>query len=380
MINSLRFHTNSPWLTMLITAVAYLMFIVVRLGMHSGDASVFVVAGDRFVDAGQAPAGLAIRPDSDGYDGQFYYRLALDPFTTRAVDFGISLSIPVWRQQRIVYPLLARMLALGQVGAIPAALIGVNFLALCGIGWLGGAFAQALNRHALWGLVLPMYPGFLFALARDTAEILEVSLTLVGMLCVMRQRAWWAALFFTLAVLTKETALLVVVGVFAAYALGQRKTIALQTFMIPAIVLAVWHRYLFSQWGQWPVANGTGNLGWPLAGFVALAGRVFGTDAASQRMLIEVIFIVMFAAAPLIMLRASRTDMSIKMSWLLYGLLALTFSLPLWIENTAYFRALTDLYAWGMLIVLGATSPWRWPVLMASLPMWIYSLSWTLNL
>jgi len=380
MINSLRVRTNSPWLTMWITAAAYLTFIVVRLGMHNGDASVFVAAGDRFVDARQSPAGLAIRSDSDGYDGQFYYRLALDPFTTRVVDFGISLSVPVWRQQRIVYPLLARMLALEQAGAIPAALIAVNLLALCGIGWLGGAFAQALNCHALLGLVLPLYPGFLFALARDTAEILEVSLALAGMWCVMQQRAWWAALFFTLAVLTKETALLAVVGVFAAYVLSQRKTIAPQAFVIPAIVLAVWHRYLFNQWGQWPVASGIGNLGWPLAEFVALAGRTLGASAANQRTLIEAIFIVMFAAAPLIMLRASRTGLPIKMAWLLYGLLTLTFSAPLWIENMAYFRAVTDFYAWGMLIVLGATSRWRWPVLMASLPMWIYSFSWTLNL
>jgi hypothetical protein len=106
MINSLRDRTNSPWLTMLITAIVYLAFIVVRLEMHNGDASVFVVAGDRFVDAGQTPPDLMVRPTSDGYDGQFYYRLALDPFTKRVVDFGISLSNPVWRQQRIAYPLL----------------------------------------------------------------------------------------------------------------------------------------------------------------------------------------------------------------------------------------------------------------------------------
>lgn len=365
---------------MWITAAAYLTFIVVRLGMHTGDASVFVVAGDRFVDARQSPAGLAIRSDSDGYDGEFYYRLALDPFTTRATNFGITLDNAPWRQQRIIYPLLARMLALGQAGGISAALIAVNLLALCGIGWLGGAFAQALNCHALSGLVLPLYPGFLFALARDTAEILEVSLALAGMWCVMRQRAWRAALFFTLAVLTKETALLAVVGVFAAYVLRQRKTIAPQAFMIPAIVLAVWHRYLFNQWGQWPVASGIGNLGWPLMGLLAFISRTMGAATPSQRTLIEAIFIALFAIAPLIMLRASRTDVPIKLTWLLYGFMALMYSTPLWIENMAYFRALTNLYVWGMVIVLGATSRWRWPVLIACLPIWIYSFSWTLNL
>ncbi|MBP7688235.1 MAG: hypothetical protein KA765_10015, partial [Thermoflexales bacterium] len=263
MINSLRVRANSPWLTLAITAAAYLAFIIVRLNLHNGDASVFVAAGDRYVDALQSPSGLAVRPDSDGYDGQFYYRLALEPFPERRTDFGITLDSPAWRQQRIVYPLLARGLALGQSGALPAALVVVNFLALCGIGWLGGAFAQRLNRHALWGLGLSFYPGFLFTLARDTTEIVEVAWVLAGMGCVLRQRAWWAALFFTLAVLTKETSVLAVAGVGAAYVLGQRKVIAPQTFVIPGLVLVGWQVYLFQHWGQWPVTGSGADLGWP---------------------------------------------------------------------------------------------------------------------
>ncbi len=376
-----RTRLDSPWLALAITAVAYASFILTRLSLYHGDASVFIAAGDRLADARAVPPGLSIRPESDGYDGQFFYRLALDPFTTRATDFGITMGHPAWRQQRIVYPLLVCGLALGQAGAIPAALIAINYLAVCGIAWLGGTLAQALNRHALWGSVLALYPGFLFTLARDTAEIVEIGWVLAGMWCVLRQRNWWAALCLSLAVLTKETALLAVLGIGAAYVWGARKTIRPQAFLVPLAVVAIWHTYLFLQWQRWPVTGGTGDLNWPLAEFIALVTRAVGVGAASsKRTLLEVIFIGVVAVAPLLAWRRSHTARPIKIAWALYGALALFFSRALWIENTAYFRALVDFYIWGMLIVLGAASRWRWPVLIAALAMWVYSVSWTLHL
>ena len=39
------------------------------------------------------------------------------------------------------------------------------------LGLLGGLAAQEAGRHALWGLIVPGFPGFVMTLARDLSEI-----------------------------------------------------------------------------------------------------------------------------------------------------------------------------------------------------------------
>jgi hypothetical protein len=133
------------WVVMLITLVFALAFCVVRLqGLGGGPAS-FVVAGDRFVRIPAAPAGLPVI-HGPGYDGQFFYRLSLRPWTQERTEFGITLDEPAYRQQRIVYPLVSFVVARGG----PAA---------TALGWLGAALARRRGRHALWGLAVAAYPG-----------------------------------------------------------------------------------------------------------------------------------------------------------------------------------------------------------------------------
>ena len=96
-------------------------------------------------------------------------------------------------------------------------MIAVNLGALCLIGWFGGVYAQAMKRHALWGLVFSLYPGFILSLARDLTEILEIAMLMGGLLLIRKGRQVFAIIFLTLAVFAKETALLVPVVLFLSY-------------------------------------------------------------------------------------------------------------------------------------------------------------------
>jgi hypothetical protein len=79
---------------LLILAVA---FVLVRLGIAAhGDISVFVQAGTQFVNPSRAPHGLAIRSGA-GYDGQFYYRLALEPWNLARSAHGITFDYALRR-------------------------------------------------------------------------------------------------------------------------------------------------------------------------------------------------------------------------------------------------------------------------------------------
>jgi hypothetical protein len=377
---------NAPRWTAAIAAAVYLAFILLRLAAAANDPSIFVLAGDRFVDAEQAPANLKVLVNWDGYDGQFFYRLALDPLTTKVTDFGITLDLPSWRQQRIVYPTLVWLLSLGQADLVPWLLIAVNYGMLCVIGWMGGAMAQSLGRHVLWGLVFPLYPGFLFSLACDTAEILQIGLVLTSLWLLIRQRPRLATCMLTLAVLTKDPALLVAIGAMLTYLTAWWKRsgesrIKWYYFVVPGSVFALWQVFLFLRWQQFPTLAGGFDLGPPLVDFISFVVRSFNlSDPFRTQAIVEVIFIVMMFIVPLLLIRSSLAPLQFKVTWVLYGLLASAYTAMIWITDTGFFRALSDFYLFGMLIVIGAASSIKWPVAIYSVGMWAYAFVFAVRL
>ena len=102
----------------MITAIAYGTFALLRLHHFDYDPTAFIVVGDQMVDEQDLSSELRVLEDSGGYDGQFFYRLALDPFTNERTDFGIRLDAPAYRQQRILYPLVVWVVAGGGTAAL----------------------------------------------------------------------------------------------------------------------------------------------------------------------------------------------------------------------------------------------------------------------
>ena len=66
-------------------------------------------------------------PDGTGYDGQFAYYMAVDFRRAR-----FYMDDPAYRYSRVLYPVVARTVALGEVDAVPATMILVNWLAIGG--------------------------------------------------------------------------------------------------------------------------------------------------------------------------------------------------------------------------------------------------------
>ena len=99
--------TPSPASSIRLTAfaaVAVAAFVGVRSIITHG-LSGFPVAAPPATASGTR----GLRGYSDGYDGQFVYRLALDPFTHAVTAHGITLDNPAYRQQRIATALLAHV-------------------------------------------------------------------------------------------------------------------------------------------------------------------------------------------------------------------------------------------------------------------------------
>src|SRR5581483_3116679 len=104
-----------------------------------GHLTLFIMAGHTYTHRSQLPHGV-LRVPSAGYDGQFYYRLALDPVNWSRTAFGITMD-QSYRYTRIGYPVLAWLASLGQHQLVPMALVAINLLGVAAMAVLGGMFA-----------------------------------------------------------------------------------------------------------------------------------------------------------------------------------------------------------------------------------------------
>jgi len=184
-----------PALIVGLVLAVYLGVILVRAG---GDPLTLARVGDGFRN-GQPLSR------NEGYDGQFSYFIALDP---RPSVVREHLDVPAYRYQRILYPLLARLLALGQPKFIPWTLIAVNFVA-----HIVGTYLveQWLTLHSVsrwYALTYGLWAGLLMAARLDFNEPVCYALVAGALLSHQRSRYWLSALCLALALFAKETALL----------------------------------------------------------------------------------------------------------------------------------------------------------------------------
>jgi hypothetical protein len=183
-------------------------------------------------------------PPNVGYDGAFYYLIALDP-----AHAACYMDKAAYRYTRILYPITAKILALNQTDWIPPTLILTNLLAIA-----GGTLALALwlrrkNLSPWFALIYGFYPGLFVSLWRDLTEPLSYALVALAVYLFDsggKRRVWWAGLCFALAILARETALVFAVVYGLALVLRNRRegvrllAIALLPFLVYKLVLLAW--------------------------------------------------------------------------------------------------------------------------------------------
>jgi hypothetical protein len=370
---------DTPGWSTVMTALVVLVFVTVRLASHGGDLSAFVVAGDQFVDPRTAPSELAVHRASSGYDGQFVYRLALDPFTDRPSAHGITLDNPPYRQQRLVLPLVAWLVDHATPLPLPLILILLNASALVGAGWIGARFARAYGRHAAYGVLLATSPGLLIALARDLTEPLAWFGLLVGLWWWQEGRHPLAVAAFAVSALTRETTLVVVAGLGAwqllATLMGGREELRRRLplalwLLVPPLGVLAWQAWLYSVWGRLPIMSGAGNIGVPPIRVAAtlLDDRSNWLDTSKDAMLAHIwlaerLWLALFLAYVAWSLAQTRLPRGMRLGWVLALLLALA---PGWQRDVQFFRAATEAIGVGLLVLLARPDSRTWPTVVAT--------------
>jgi hypothetical protein len=368
---------SSPLVPAIIIAICYTIFFVRLLETRHGDVSLFVIAGGENVDASKVPGGLTVIPNIGGYDGLTFYRLALDPFTRVRTAYGIRLDNPPYRQQRIGYPLIVWMLSLGHAAWVPALLIFVNIIAAALMAAFAGAFAKKFGLHAMWGVIVPLYPGFVLTFSRDLAEIVAAAFAMGAIWALASRRNTTAALLLTCAVLTRETTLLLALALAAAWLIEQllhrERRIGVIAFTLPIAVYAVWQIVLALVWGTTPLRSGAPAMAMPFVEFAHFLAAASARRDHQQRLyFLESLFLAAVVITIVLVWRRSRAPLEWRLAWL--GYLAIFAILPhtIWLEDFGFLRIFADLFLVSAALIIPSSSPARWFMLLTAANLWYY--------
>ena len=212
---------------------------------------------------------LSVVPASNGYDGQFYAQIALDP-TLRDVELAHVVDAPAYRARRILSPALAALLGLGNPWWTIQAYSVLNVLAWLLFAWLlqrqiGGSDWMAYARW--FGCMFSM--GALESVRQSLADLPALLLLLLAVEAHSRARfnqsSWWLAM----GNLAKETSVLSAVALLGDFSPGRlpwrRFLLSLAACVMP---VAAWLIYVGLRFPAPDGGNGFGNLTWPLLGLL----------------------------------------------------------------------------------------------------------------
>lgn len=358
-----------PGRVAILTSAIYLATLGLCLTRSSLSFGALIHVGRNFVSADCTLYGVPVFPGG-GYDGQFFYRLALEP---RYRDDRICprLDAPAYRQQRILYPFMVWALSFGEKHVVPFLLVAVNFVFVTVLGWVGAKSATQAGRPAYWGLLLACYPGFLFSILHDTPEPIGATL-LVGSLFALRiGKPILACVALVFGVLVRESlvpAAIVIAGVWAwgvrekggvSNKSGLKDMLRWWVGILPVVAFLTWQTALAMKWRQLAFIQGRRNVAIPVLGTVGAlweSMHPFG-KASSTFDLALLAGLIMSAIIGVSVLKGGISPVHEKVAFAVYGIAALSLGTPVWEYRGGFLRALSEFYALSFLLI--TSSRWR---------------------
>ena len=227
---NVRRRLSKPLIVTLVVAFVWSIWAVGAVRREPIGARIFV--GGVFLAQGAGSSEVIDRshvtPAGEvGYDGQFFYYMALDPGGAPAY-----LDKPAsYRYARVLYPFAARAAALGRPSLVPWTLLLINLAAL-----VGGTLALALllqrrGASPFFAFLFGFAPGLYEAVSRDLSEPLAYSLVLAALTVWWwdnKPRPWAAGIVFGLAGITRETTLIFPLALAVAALVGLHDGIELR--------------------------------------------------------------------------------------------------------------------------------------------------------
>jgi hypothetical protein len=212
----------------------------------SMDPSVFLALGraspHQTAYATRLLGQVTVRPGL-GHDGRFFFVQANDPWYLRPVETGMLLDRPLYRGQRMLYPMISGGFGFFPPRVIMWSMLATNVLAMTIGAIIATKLALSWGLPAWLGLLVPLNIGLLFEMEVGGAGVLAFVLCLAALLALQRDRTLSAFAFFAGAALTREVMILFAFGVFVVMWLSQRRQLW-PIVVAPVVALGLWLAYL----------------------------------------------------------------------------------------------------------------------------------------
>ncbi len=297
----------------------------------------FAVIGSRWAARELFPPDYLVAPGSRGYDGQFFLYIARDPLLLR--ESWRQIDIPAYRYGRILYPLLAGMLALGTLTLLPYTLVLVNLLAVL----LGTHFAirllRAVGLSPWYAAGYGLLSGFFLCILRDLAGPVAMAGLIGGGYYYFRGRYLPAAVYFAAGILAREVVLagpvILVLGDLLFRKAGKSSTVVLAA----PLPYLVWSVYLAARLGSFPWQGGRGNFGIPLEALFDYGGRLLSLEGRWSGKLFFLLFLLLAVWSLFLAFREMiRRPGGLSGLFLFYSLLPFLATGSIWSEPWSYGR------------------------------------------
>lgn len=263
-----------------------------------------------------------------GYDGQFYYQMARDPLHA----YQYMDNAP-FREQHVLYPLLAGILSLGQTALIPYMLLFINVLSIVLSVELLARLLKKYGFSAWFSLAFGLYFGQAAATLFDTAEPLTYFLVLLGIWLVLeKSRLSLAALMLGLATLAREIAVLFPLAYAGVYFVRKEWGACVRFIVLGILPLFAWLIALRLIYGQTGVTFTRPFEHVPFAGIFFYAGTprkfdlllllMFLPTLAAWGLAIRELYLVLFVRKEAFLLRFSPISLFLLANLLMITLMS----------------------------------------------------------
>lgn len=287
-----------------------------------------------------------VRPVApSGHDGKFYFIQANDPFLLDPQANARLIDRPVYRSQRMLYPLFASLGGALKSWSIVWGLLVVNLFAI-GLGtWATAKLALALGSSAWLGLAFALNPGMLFELIIDGAGILGWALAVLGVLLLVEGRFTGAVVALAGAVLAREAMILVAVGMaLRLWKSGRARAVGLVA--VPAVGALVWAIWVRLRLDAPLLSTESEELGIPFEGLARAFSEWIGDPGRNL-----VFGLVVIAFLLVIALQAARRPSLVSFSTLGFVVMAPLLTRQVWLNYFDITRAVAPVFTSFVLVL-----------------------------
>lgn len=235
----------------LLLGLGYALLLLIPNGM---DPSIFLALGeDAPVQTKYAEVllGPVRTRESFGHDGKFFFAQANDPLYFETDRHAVVLDRPLYRAQRMLYPLLAGWFGWLGPEVVVWMLPVLNVLAMGLGGWATAVLARGMTTPAWLGLAFPLNFGVISDLDIDGSGIIALLGVVLAVLAAERGRYGLAAGWMTAASLSREVMLAAAVGLALGLKLKRGRIVG-AIVLAPAAAAGIWRLYIRQQIGHLP--------------------------------------------------------------------------------------------------------------------------------